>query len=178
MPPSSEVPSLQQVWNLRRKSDHLCQCPSCGESCQSGLKSSNYFSKTQIYSHNLDSIFSVLFLITNLDHAGLHHGHHLLPADVAIVIQIINVEAVPRLLGFGSWKVYNNSHLQQRMKTFEENVEPQNPLLSVNIISTSFIEELVNPVHKNIIRHGKIFIQKLSKSFPVNLTREAITLLD
>ena len=66
----------------------------------------------------------------------------------------------------------------QRMWTFHENVEPQNPLLSVNIISSSFIEELVNPVHKNIIRHVKIFIQKFSKSFPVNLTREAISLLE
>jgi hypothetical protein len=48
--------------------------------------------------------------------------------------------------------------LSINLETFQENIEPNNPLLLVDVISTDTVKELVNPVHKNIISHVTIIV--------------------
>ena len=46
----------------------------------------------------LNTLISLLLSPPSLDHAALHHRHHLLPGNEAVIIQVVDGEAVISLL--------------------------------------------------------------------------------
>ena len=61
--------------------------------------------------------------------------------------------------------------------TLENDIEPLDPLLEVDVVPGLGVEVFVDPVHDHVLRHLQVLVQELPEPLPVNLAAVVVAFL-
>ena len=107
----------------------------------------------------------------------------MVPADVAIVIEVVSVKTKLDKFLISAWNketviLYVEIIVKLRQSfTFYEDIEAHDPLLVIDVVTRVPVEELEYPVHDDIISDVEVLVKELAKLLSVQFGIDALGFL-